>query len=85
MSTSGQRASLLTSSFEAVVATGEGPEAAPWARTTSRQRQMRAMRVRGFHHIVGVVRRRCAVRDVVAIDWTGAVVVWFAQAKKKPR
>ena len=48
MSTSGQRASLLTSSFEAVVATGEGPEAAPWARTTSRQRQMRAMRVRGF-------------------------------------
>ena len=37
------------------------------------------------HHIVGVVRRRCAVRDVVAIDWTGAVVVWFAQAKKKPR
>ena len=37
------------------------------------------------HHIVGVVSRRCAVRDVVTIDWTRAVVVWFAVSKKKPR
>jgi len=48
MSTSGQRASLLSSSFEAVEVAGEGPEAAPWAQTTSRQRQVRVMRVREF-------------------------------------